>query len=168
MAAHRSDVVTDVARALEWAGRSPAFYFWSAVAFVVVVTVARQWRAAWPIAVAVVLADLSVGVLKPVIERPRPPSDLMLTVISGYAMPSTHAAVTASLAVALVLAPWWSSRRARTVVAVVGGLGCLLAGAAMVYLGGHWVTDVLAGWALGAAIAVVVRTVAERPASLVL
>ena len=168
MAAHRSDLVTDLARALESAGRSPVFYFWCGVAFVVGVTVARQWRVAWPIAASVVVADVLVGLIKPVIARPRPPADLMLTVIDGYAMPSTHAASTAALVAAVWLTPWWTSRRVRTTVALVGSLACVLIGAAMVYLGGHWVTDLVVGWALGAGVAVVVRTVAQRPRSLVL
>ena len=162
LADHRSDHVTSVARVLEEAGRSPTFYFWCTVAFLVAVTVFRRWRAGWPIVVTGLLADAAVQVLKPIIDRPRPDPELMLTVIYGPAMPSTHATFTASLVVAALLAPWWTSRRVKLAFAVVGAFGCALAGAAMIYLGGHWLTDVLVGWVLGAAIAWVVRAAADR------
>ena len=64
-------------------------------------------------------------------------------------MPSTHALITSAIVVAVVMADWWVSDSRRRTAAAIGAFGCLLVGAAMVYLGVHWLTDVLAGWALG-------------------
>ncbi|NEK84273.1 phosphatase PAP2 family protein [Blastococcus saxobsidens] len=69
----------------------------------------------------------------------------------GFAMPSSIAALTAEAAVPLIL---YGVRRADAVgglVVVVLGTGTAMVGAAMVYLGAHWVSDVFVGWALGAA-----------------
>ena len=35
---------------------------------------------------------------------------------------------------------------------MLGAVGCVVAGVAMIYLGGHWLSDVLVGWALGVGI----------------
>ena len=64
-------------------------------------------------------------------------------------MPSSHALITSAIVVAVVMADWWTSDRLRRAALVVGVVGCLMVGAAMVYMGAHWVTDVLVGWALG-------------------
>ena len=86
------------------------------------------------------------------VDRPRPPYDLAISHLSGPAMPSSHAILTSTIATAIVMAPWWTSRGLRVAAAALGAAGCLLAGVAMVYLGGHWLSDVLVGWALGVGI----------------
>ena len=53
-----------------------------------------------------------------------------------------------------------SSRRLKAYVLFVGITLTLLVGASRVYLGMHWPTDVLAGWCLGAAWAMVCWIVA--------
>jgi undecaprenyl-diphosphatase len=111
------------------------------------------WFGGWRpmLQVVLVLAAVSVltGWLKPAIDRPRPSGDLALMSIDGPAMPSSHALITSSIVVAVVMADWWSSARLRRVALGIGVAGCLLVGLGMVYMGAHWLTDVLVGWALG-------------------
>lgn len=111
------------------------------------------WFGGWRPMLQVVLVLTAVTVLtawmKPVIDRPRPPAELALYDTYESAMPSSHALITSAIVVAVVMADWWGSARLRRVVLVIGAVGCLVVGAAMVYLGVHWLTDVLAGWALG-------------------
>ena len=101
--------------------------------------------------IVVVLAAVSLLTrwMKPAIDRPRPPRDLALYDTYESAMPSSHALISAAIVVAVVMADWWSSDRLRRAALVAGVVGCLVVGAAMVYLGVHWLTDVLVGWVLG-------------------
>jgi undecaprenyl-diphosphatase len=149
VAGHRSDVVTRAARALESADAALGFL---AVVGVLAVC-AAVWFGGWRPMVQVVgvlaVTSLMTGWLKPVIDRSRPPAELALTDATGPAMPSSHALITSSIVVAVVMADWWRSDSYRRAAVAVGGVGCLVIGAAMVYLGAHWLTDVLVGWAIG-------------------
>jgi undecaprenyl-diphosphatase len=116
------------------------------------------------LAVVLAVVTLATAWLKPVIDRPRPPADLALTEATGSAMPSSHAIVTSAIVVAVVMSDWWASERLRRVVLVAGIAGCLVVGAAMVYLGVHWLTDVLVGWAIGVGLTWALMRLTTRPA----
>ena len=111
------------------------------------------WFGGWRpmLQVVGVLAAVSVltGWMKPAIDRPRPSGDLALISIDGSAMPSSHALITSAIVVAVVMADWWTSARLRRAAMLVGVVGCLLIGLGMVYMGAHWLTDVLVGWVIG-------------------
>jgi membrane-associated phospholipid phosphatase len=165
--AHRVGPLTDASRFLEDLGTSPGFFTIVLLLGLTVVGVRRAW-AGLPSAAFALLTTLAVTLpLKRVIDRPRPPADLAITTLYESAMPSSHAILTSACVVAVVLAPWWTSTRWRRLVAVVGVVGCVVSAAAMVYLGGHWVTDVLVGWALGAGVTAAVMGLWRRASVLV-
>ncbi len=120
------------------------------------------WRPMLQVVVVLAVVSALTGWMKPAIDRPRPSGDLALTYIDGSAMPSSHALITSAFVVAVVVADWWVSESHRRLAAVVGAVGCLLVGAAMVYMGAHWVTDVLAGWALGVGLTWPLMLLAKR------
>jgi len=114
---------------------------------------ARTWRPLLLLASAYAGAYLLQITVKQLTHRPRPPAALALDFFSGYAFPSGHAtdaaAVYGMLAALLAAAtPRWSRKVAVWALAV--GLVAFI-GLSRVYLGGHWLTDVLGGFALGAA-----------------
>jgi membrane-associated phospholipid phosphatase len=151
-AEHRTDLMTDVFRVLQDVGESPLFFVGAGIVAVALALVLRLRTGLLRVIVALSVTLTVTGPLKSWIDRPRPPYDLAITHLSGPAMPSSHAIFTSAAVVVVVMAPWWTSRHLRVAAAVVGGVGCLLAGVAMIYLGGHWLSDVLVGWALGVGI----------------
>lgn len=146
---HRVAVLDDV---VLWLASLSGLLGVLAVIGVVWVCVA-VWFGGWrPILQAVlVLAAVTTltNWMKPAIDRPRPPADLALAPVTGSAMPSTHALITSAIVVVIVMADWRGAARLRRAVLVVGVIACLVVGAGMIYMGAHWLSDVLVGWALG-------------------
>ena len=68
----------------------------------------------------------------------------------GWAFPSGHATQTIAFygMLAIVLITWYGPRR-RLLFAIGAALVTLVVGASRLYLGVHWLTDVLGGYALG-------------------
>ena len=86
---------------------------------------------------------------KVVVERARPSVD-QLTGFSGYSFPSGHSAQAASMfaAIALVFGRGRSVRVHALLAGVAIGIAVAVA-ASRVLLGVHWLTDVIAGLAVG-------------------
>ncbi len=91
--------------------------------------------------------------LKLVYDRPRPDLVEHLTAIQTASFPSGHAtmATIVYLTLAAMIVRLVDGHALRVYVMAVAALLCLVVGVSRVYLGVHWPTDVMAGWALGAA-----------------
>ena len=87
-------------------------------------------------------------IFKQVIERPRPPAEDALATYANWSFPSGHA--TQSIAFFAMLLVLNSFKRRPDWPWVVAGTCVLAVGASRIYLGAHWFTDVLGGYALGA------------------
>jgi membrane-associated phospholipid phosphatase len=152
MAAHRFPFLTHLFETVGSVGsRSLILEILLAIGGVFVV-LARRWRLAIAVAASFVVGTYLSIVLKSMINRPRPPAALTLVHLGGSAMPSTHAAGTAAAATAALLCLDWlrSSARAAVGAVLAAALGAI--GLSMIYLGGHWLSDVLAGWLVGAVV----------------
>ncbi len=98
---------------------------------------------------------------KAVVGRPRPPeSDALIATPSSGSLPSSHALTTlVFLGLLVFLAFRWRRARAggpfpRALAWAALGVATVIAGligVSRVYLGVHWLSDVLAGWSLGGA-----------------
>ncbi|MDP9346515.1 MAG: phosphatase PAP2 family protein, partial [Actinomycetota bacterium] len=92
-----------------------------------------------------------VRVAKAGADRPRPAGSLVETV--GSAFPSGHAAnAIAWAAVGVALARALRGRASEVAFATIGVIVAVAIGLSRVLLGAHYLSDVVAGWGLGAAI----------------
>jgi undecaprenyl-diphosphatase len=110
------------------------------------------------------VAATFVEMLELVVGRHGPPLSWHLVAENDASFPSGHATDSAAffVALALIVAVFVVRRPlARAMVVVASGLLAASIGISRLILGVHWPTDVLAGWALGLACAVVVAMVAS-------
>ena len=86
-------------------------------------------------------------------DRPRPDVVAHAVAVHTRSFPSGHAALSATvyLTIGGLIAHLQTPRMAKLYVWASAVLLTVLIGATRVYLGVHWPTDVLAGWAIGAA-----------------
>ena len=150
VSAHRTEWLTHLSFGVMDVGTTVAgLGVCALVAAVFVVRLRLQWVAAAGV-VAFVVGGLLASGLKHLFDRPRPPADLALITVGGASFPSTQATETAAVAAALLIATTWPNRTSRCAATLAALLVLAGIGGCMVYLGAHWSTDVLAGWALGA------------------
>lgn len=102
---------------------------------------------------AVVSGTVLSNLLKMGFDRPRPDLVAHLAHAQSSSFPSGHAMLSAVtyLTLGVLLARVHGKRRTKMLVMTFAVILTLLIGVSRVYLGVHWPTDVLAGWALGAA-----------------
>lgn len=131
------------------------------------------WRARAPRQAAFLAMTTTLGCVvlfsvKALVKRHRPPDGQWLTDGPGYSFPSGHATLSAALATALIVLA--SRRAAQSWMWPVFGAGVLFSlfvGISRLYLGVHWLTDVLAGWTLGVVVALCAGSAVRRFPSLV-
>lgn len=145
----RNPPATALAKVLAFTGG--AVCTWTVRAVVTAVLVRRRhWVHLAAFACAVVTSEAMIGILKALYDRPRPVGALIGTTSSSF--PSGHAVAAAvtAVGVVIVLLPagherWVWERRAAAYASLMA--------LSRTYLGAHWLSDVIAGGALGAAVA---------------
>jgi membrane-associated phospholipid phosphatase len=148
---HRSGALTTVMRMASAVG-SPAVVTSGALAVGVVIWVTRHtWVPLLLMAVTSAGSAALAAVFKDVLGRPRPPAANAIAAAGGYGFPSGHALTAAAVLgiLAVICAHWLPRRRAQAVVWPAAAMTAALIGVSRVYLGVHWITDVLGGWIFG-------------------
>ena len=153
VANHRPEWLTPVVQLVTWLGSS----FFIIPAGLAVAGYLWRRRHTWLPLVMMAASFLGAAglydIVKPTVGRSRPPAALQVGgPDEGWAFPSGHA--TQSIAfygmLAVILIVWLAPNR-RLLVAIGAALVTAVIGASRLYLGVHWLTDVLGGYALGLA-----------------
>ncbi|MFC4174417.1 phosphatase PAP2 family protein [Microvirga sp. GCM10011540] len=112
-----------------------------------------KWRAALAVLLSVAGGILLSTLIKMGFDRPRPDLVSHGSYVYTASFPSGHSMMAAVVYLTLgaLLARVQSPKRAKAYILVSAVLLTILVGISRVYLGVHWPTDVLAGWAVGAA-----------------
>ena len=123
----------------------------------------RTWRPLWLLGSAYLGAWALSGTVKDLTHRPRPPAAQAIGHLTGFAFPSGHATKAAAVygMLAALLAATTSSWARKVALWTAALLVAGLVGLSRLYLGAHWLTDVLGGLALGGAWLLAVLTVAR-------
>jgi len=159
--AHQAPALTSLARVLSHVGEPPVLGGITGV-LVVALALRRRWGASALFALQVGGAAALDLVLKAAFARPRPTAFPHLVHESNFSFPSGHAVGGLAFFLALHLLLQRMLPRAWR---WVGWLGVALAfaiGASRPYVQVHYPSDVLAGWALGAAWVVALQQLLAR------
>jgi undecaprenyl-diphosphatase len=161
VAGHRLDWLTTVMQAVTWAGSSFIIIPLGLAVGGVLWLRRRTWRPLLMMAAAFLGAAALYDIVKPAVGRARPAAALQVGgPDEGWAFPSGHATQTIAFygMLAIVLTAWYAPRR-RLLFALGAALVTVVVGASRLYLGVHWLTDVLGGYALGLTWLAVVVTI---------
>ncbi|HUG91545.1 MAG TPA: phosphatase PAP2 family protein [Planctomycetaceae bacterium] len=108
-------------------------------------------QSGWFLLVSVIGAEIIDIVIKNTVDRPRPGADPALFDWHAGSFPSAHAQMSMAvyLTLALVVGRGLKHGRARVWLIVGAIVLAVLLGLSRLYLGVHYPSDVLAGWAIG-------------------
>jgi undecaprenyl-diphosphatase len=112
-------------------------------------------------------AEVLSQAIKALTARPRPPASLAIAHFGGHSFPSGHTTnATAVYGMLAVVVASTTPRWRRRVSVFAGAVAiAVVVGVTRLYLGAHWLTDVLAGWALGAVWLLAVVAVSQAAAA---
>ncbi len=146
----RTAWLVDIAKLVTALGSGAICWPLAAVA-AAILAARRRWAELGVLVAGMAIVIVGVHGIKDAVDRPRP--GVGLVSVSGSSFPSAHAAYSTFyvwLAVTIVMRLRVGMARGALVVAAGIALTALI-GLSRVYLGVHYMSDVSAGWALGAA-----------------
>lgn len=108
------------------------------------------------VAVSVISGATLVSIFKASFARSRPDAGLAEFIVPSLSFPSGHASLSAIvfLTIGALIASTRGQLKERIAILIAAMLMTLLVGISRIGLGVHWATDVLGGWAFGAAWAI--------------
>jgi undecaprenyl-diphosphatase len=147
----RTPSLDQVMYVVTFLGNAQTLIVLTAVAALVALLAGRP-RDALLLVLAALAGTLFFELVKLFVQRPRPPLEDARIVQGGFSFPSGHSTLAATLygTVAYLLIRGLRQDRWKVLVGIGAGLVVLAIGVSRIYLGVHYPSDVLAGWAAGA------------------
>lgn len=136
-----------------------AFVVSGLVLFLIVFFSFRQhWGDAFQIALAGFSSAMASPMLKVYVQRERPPLELRLVEVQHFSYPSGHTMASAIIffTIGLIFYERYRHLAERMLCLGTASVLVILIGLSRIYLGVHYPSDVLGGFALGASIALVI------------
>ena len=144
----RNGVGVDVAKVVSQFGVASLVFALVAIAVVLLAWRRRPYEL-FVLLFGTGLVYAGVHVTKAAVDRPRPEGSLVETMGSSY--PSGHAAyATIYVALGVIAARVLPNLASRAALVIGTVVAAAVIGASRIYLGAHYYSDVVAGWALGA------------------
>src|SRR5215469_4753666 len=156
-AAHRSNSLNSLMRAVSAVGDDPGLWIAVLVGGAILAWLTHSWRPLLLLALVMIGAVSLDHLVKLIVARTRPPLSFQLVASTGWSFPSGHATESAAVYFGLAYIAGNQTRPAiKTFLYAIALVAVCLIGISRVYLGVHWPTDVVCGWALGGAWSVIV------------
>jgi membrane-associated phospholipid phosphatase len=148
---HRTSTGVHFARLVTDTGTSPALFPLIAAAGTAVRLKTGSWRPGITALVVAALGVLARLLLSLLVREPRPAEVFRAVPVGGFSFPSGHTVTSALVAGTLALLSRVLPAGWARAAAVLLGLWAALVGLSRIYLGVHWLSDVIAGWLFAAA-----------------
>lgn len=123
-----------------------------------------RFRYGVPVSASAIFITLLNKGIKIIFQRPRPDEAFHLIQEGGYSFTSGHS-ITSMVVFGLLIylvRGYVKDRKKANIITVLLGIPWIFIGLSRIYMGVHYPSDVLAGWALGAAILMIIISVVER------
>ncbi|MFQ6396548.1 phosphatase PAP2 family protein [Nocardia sp. KC 131] len=137
----------------------------AAVTLAVLIGARVSWRAQTALPVVVMVATTGAAwavstTMKLLVGRARPPIQTQQVLETNYSFPSGHVTSTSAVVgITVAVLAIGRSRRVRALLAAAAALLITLVATTRLYLGVHWLTDIVAGAILGTTCAIIGATV---------
>lgn len=117
-----------------------------------------------PVSIGAIFVTLLNKVIKMIFQRPRPDEAFRLIQEGGYSFTSGHS-ITSMVVFGLLIylvRKYVKDRKKADILTFLLGIPWIFIGLSRIYMGVHYPSDVLAGWALGAAILIIIISLVDR------
>ena len=157
----RNPALTEVLKVITYMGN------WQTITLLcIVLLLFRKTRLRYgvPVSAGAIFVTIFNRIIKLIFKRPRPEESLHLIEEGGYSFTSGHS-ITSMVVVGLLIylvRKYVRNRKAANILTAALAVPWIFIGLSRIYMGVHFPSDVLAGWALGAAVLVGIIVIVEK------
>lgn len=157
----RNPALTEVLKVITYMGN------WQTITLLCIVLLLfrkTRLRYGMPVSAGAIFVTIFNRIIKLIFKRPRPEESLHLIEEGGYSFTSGHS-ITSMVVFGLLIylvRKYVKNRKAANILTAALAVPWIFIGLSRIYMGVHFPSDVLAGWALGAAVLVGIIVIVEK------